>query len=124
MTVGGTSAGLAILGQFIYSSLYDTIYSPEALANPYDGNITFAYNFLTIPFLTDFLTDTHFVTRDRMGRMLTFQARLVKENRTLVKGVGVDEATALLLDTTTGIYIYMYQTCKHHYFKPAHPTVT
>jgi cyanophycinase len=64
------------------------------------------------------ITDTHFVTRDRMGRMLTFVARILQDNEytkntfantptnnnntTIVRGVGVDEHTALLLDVTTG----------------------
>jgi cyanophycinase len=43
------------------------------------------------------------VTRDRMGRMLTFMGRIMQdEGETVVRGVGVDEHTALLLDVDTG----------------------
>lgn len=53
------------------------------------------------------------VTRDRMGRMLTFVARILQDDLlskaskgdaavSVARGVGVDEHTALLLDVTTG----------------------
>jgi cyanophycinase-like exopeptidase len=49
---------------------------------------------------------TFAVARDRMGRMLTFMARIWKEKSipagTLVRGVGVDEKTAILLDAVQG----------------------
>jgi hypothetical protein len=32
--IGGSSAGLAMVGQFAFASMIDTIHSPEALANP------------------------------------------------------------------------------------------
>ncbi len=110
VTVGGTSAGLAILGQFVYSSLYSSAVSADCLANPYTSEISLAYNFLTIPFLDTVLTDTHFVTRDRMGRMLTFLARVLADNHlspdpmhAWVRGVGIDEQTYLLLNVSTGM---------------------
>jgi hypothetical protein len=33
--IGGSSAGLAVLGEFSFSSMIDTIHSPAALADPY-----------------------------------------------------------------------------------------
>ena len=44
------------------------------------------------------------VTRDRMGRLLTFVARIVADQGagTAVHGLGVDEHTALLLDASSG----------------------
>lgn len=66
--VGGTSAGLAVLGEFVYSARNGTVYSDEALRNPYNRFMTFGRNFLTVPYLQDVITDTHFVTEDRMGR--------------------------------------------------------
>ena len=46
------------------------------------------------------------VTRDRMGRLNTFMARILKDidaqPPALIRGVGVDEHTALLLDVKTG----------------------
>ena len=46
------------------------------------------------------------VTRDRMGRTITFLARLMKDidptPPALARAVGIDEHTALLLDVKTG----------------------
>ena len=103
-TVGGTSAGLAVLGNWVYTAKKGSIVSEDALMNPYDREITIAPAFLKIPFMETLITDTHFVTRNRMGRMLTFLARDLKDNTqlTISRAVGVDEHTALLLNTTTG----------------------
>lgn len=45
------------------------------------------------------------VTRNRMGRTLTFTARLLGGTNppSVERGIGVDEQTALLLNYTTGI---------------------
>jgi cyanophycinase-like exopeptidase len=48
----------------------------------------------------------YLVTRDRMGRMNTFMARILKDIDAkppkISRGVGIDEHTALLLDVKTG----------------------
>ncbi len=45
------------------------------------------------------ITDSHFVERDRMGRLLAFLARLVKDGRANeVRAIAVDRETALLVD--------------------------
>ncbi len=84
--------------------------SPQALADPYNSDITLAYGFIALPFLQTVLTDTHFVERDRMGRMLTFLARVIHDQKLLptpasspIRAVGVDAGTALLLNATTGL---------------------
>ena len=39
--VGGTSAGMAILGEFLYSAMSNSsLTSAEALADPFDGDLT------------------------------------------------------------------------------------
>lgn len=105
-TVGGTSAGCAILGNWIFSAEQGTIISPEALSNPYNSKLTIANAFLNINYLETIITDTHFVTRDRMGRMNTFQARILKDigipHPIVSRAIGTDEHTALLLNVTTG----------------------
>ena len=40
--VGGTSAGLAVLGQFVFTAAKDTVTSAQALADPYDERVTIA----------------------------------------------------------------------------------
>lgn len=97
--VGGTSAGLAVLGQFSYSAVVASVDSPTVLANPYNSSVTLARDFIQIPILAGLITDSHFVTGDRMGRLMGFMARLVKDGWTSsVKAVGIDEATALAVE--------------------------
>ncbi len=97
--IGGSSAGLAILGQFSFSSMIDTIHSPEALADPYGNKVTLTREFLTIPLLADTITDTHFVKRDRLGRLLVFMARIEKDGwAKQVRAIAVEENAAVLLE--------------------------
>lgn len=68
--------------------------------------MTIADKFLNIPFMQGVITDTHFGARDRMGRYLTFLARILTDHHgtvSVVRGVALDEQTALLLDTNTGM---------------------
>jgi cyanophycinase len=98
--IGGSSAGLAVLGEFSFSSMIDTIHSPEALANPYGNEVTLTRDFLHIPLLDDTITDTHFAKRDRMGRLLVFMARILEDGwAKQVRAIAVEENAALLLDT-------------------------
>ncbi|MCA9679187.1 MAG: cyanophycinase [Kofleriaceae bacterium] len=97
--VGGTSAGCAILGEIVYTAANGTVYSDEALADPYDPYVTLTRDVVTLPPLAHVVTDTHFVPRDRMGRLLTFAGRAIADGWTSRPlGIGVDEATALVVD--------------------------
>lgn len=97
--VGGTSAGLAVLGEFVFSAANGTVDSSTALGNPYGRRITLEKDFLVVPHLNGLITDSHFVTRDRMGRLVTFLARLVQDGwTTQAKGLGIDEETAVVVD--------------------------
>jgi len=98
--IGGLSAGLAILGEFSFSSMIDTIHSPDALANPYGNKVTLTRDFLRIPLLADTITDTHFVKRDRLGRLLVFMARILQDGwAKQIRAIAVDENAALLVET-------------------------
>jgi cyanophycinase len=97
--IGGTSAGLAILGQFAFSAEHDTVTSAEALENPFSDKVSISEGFLELPQLRCLITDSHFSRRDRMGRLLVFLARIRNENHCdEVRGLGVDERTAVLLE--------------------------
>jgi len=97
--IGGTSAGGMSQGQFMYTAQYNSIESSDAMRNPYSKDITLGKNFMQNQFLQNVLVDAHFYERDRMGRLLTFVARLLKDsNSSQVMGVGVDEGTAILID--------------------------
>jgi len=77
--IGGTSAGLAVLGEFDFAALNGTVTSAQALSDPYDRRMTLDRGFLTAPYLEGAIADAHLDTRDRMGRLLTFVARIVRD---------------------------------------------
>lgn len=94
--VGGTSAGLAVLGQYVYSAQNVSTTSAMALANPFDASITLEPALFTVPLLANVITDSHFVIRDRMGRLLTFLARLQQGGvASAPRAIGVDEGTGV-----------------------------
>jgi cyanophycinase len=102
--LGGTSAGLAVLGEYVYSAQGDApdddgLASSQALANPYFGRVTVRRDFLQIPLLHNTLTDSHFAKRDRMGRTLVFLARIVQDGWSPhPREIAVDEKSAVLIE--------------------------
>lgn len=97
--VGGTSAGCAILGGFYYSGETGGVTSAQALANPYDANVTLYNNdFLKAPYLQNVITDQHYLTRDRDGRSAVFLGRINKDWKTPAKCIAADERTAVCID--------------------------
>lgn len=100
--IGGTSAGLAVLGQFDFAALNGTVYSDDALANPYNRRMTLDRGFITTPDLDYVITDAHLDSRDRMGRLVAFLARIVQDGWTsMARGIGVDVETALAVEGST-----------------------
>lgn len=97
--VGGTSAGCAVLGEIVFAAANGSVYSDEALADPYNPYMTLERDFLGAPPLAAIVTDTHFAERDRMGRLVAFMARATTDGWAAAPlGLGVDEGTALLVD--------------------------
>ncbi len=97
--LGGVSAGLAVQGEFVFSSMIDTITSPEAMADPYGPLVTLTREFLSIPVLKGVITDSHFSQRERMGRSIVFMSRIVQDGwASSVHGIGIDETTAVIVD--------------------------
>lgn len=102
--IGGTSAGLAVLGEFVYSAQGDlpdgpALKSPEVLSNPFDPRVTIVRQFLKIPLLKEIITDTHFSVRDRLGRTLVFMARILQDGKARkIRDIGVDQGAGVLLD--------------------------
>lgn len=97
--IGGTSAGLAILGGWAYGALDGgSIDSRSALADPLGEAVTLEQGFLQLPFLRDVVTDTHFAQRDRQGRLLAFVNKARELSGAPVVGLGVDEDAALTVE--------------------------
>ena len=101
---GGTSAGLAVQGEYIYSAQNDAPKNPNlssaaALADPFTRQMALVHGFLKIPMLAATITDSHFVRRDRLGRLLAMMARILQDPKVKeLKGIGIDEGTAVLLE--------------------------
>jgi len=98
--VGGTSAGLAILGEVSYDACSGgSARSAEALRDPYHKDVSFTYGFFDWPPLRGIITDTHFVERDRMGRLLAFVARQLKDKGyRRITGLAVERETSVAAD--------------------------
>ncbi len=102
--VGGTSAGMAILGEFAYSAMTPTSLSSDAaLSNPYHPDLTLERQFLRVAGMENILTDQHLIERDRIGRTLAMLARLVGDGWT-AEGYAIasDRETSLHLDPLNG----------------------
>jgi cyanophycinase len=97
--IGGTSAGEAVLGEYVFDACKDTVVSQDALSDPYHRTITFTYDFFHFANLQNTITDQHFVARNRMGRLLAFLARQIQDRKTSsVLGIAVNEKTSLVVD--------------------------
>ncbi len=101
LAIGGTSAGMAILGSRYFSAQNGTVTSADALANPFISTLTVdTAAFLKIKYLEPTLTDTHFDNPDRKGRAVVFLARN-NFNAGFLKLsnlIALDEETALTIE--------------------------
>lgn len=101
VVIGGTSAGMAIMGGFYYSAMHESETSAEALADPYNSNMSVdSAGFIHNEFLQHVITDTHYDGRDRMGRHVTFMARIFTDWGIEPKGIACEEYAAVCIDTT------------------------
>jgi len=98
--IGGTSAGLAILGGYSYGALDGgSVNSKAALGDPMGSEVTMDRDFLAMPYLSNVVTDTHFAKRERLGRLIVFVARAAHDKgQDDIVGIGVDEDTALCVE--------------------------
>ena len=105
--IGGTSAGMAILGWAYNSAQAGSVTSAQALSNPYSSLITIENNnFLKLPCMRNTITDTHYDNPDRRGRHVVFLSRLFASYGDSVKGIACDEYTAVCIDSTGIAKVY------------------
>ena len=106
--IGGTSAGMAIMGGAYYAPANSGVLSSEILNNPYHSNTSnslFYNDFLDNPYLTNVITDTHLDrvhgndNENRYGRILGLLARTVADQSSVTRyAIGCDEATFVCID--------------------------
>jgi cyanophycinase-like exopeptidase len=105
--IGGTSAGMAILGSYYFAALNGSVTSSQVLANPFHPNATIGENdFLDIPFLDNLITDTHYDNPDRRGRQMTFMARIAQLTNDRSFGIASNEYVSVCVDATGRASVY------------------
>jgi cyanophycinase len=99
--IAGTSAGTAILSEFLYAALRQSATSSLALADPFHRDITLDRDFLHLPHMGGLITDQHLIERDRIGRTVTFMARIVRDGwQAESRSIAIDRETAVLVDAS------------------------
>lgn len=99
VTVGGTSAGCAIMGKLYFGAMEGSVTSEEALSDPLHPAIIIGRNdFLDVRPLKNTITDTHYDARNRIGRHIVFMARTLNDWKVKARGIGVSEKTAVCVD--------------------------
>jgi len=104
VTIGGTSAGSAVMGEFVFTALNGGVTSEEALNDPFNDRVTVSRSGLVNhPLLEGVITDQHFSQRDRLGRTALFLARIMdqygdEDGQDQFRAVAVDERTAIFVN--------------------------
>jgi cyanophycinase len=101
--LGGSSAGLAVLGQFCYTAhVTARLTSQQAMLNPFHESLTLENDFLNLELMKGVFTDSHLSQRERLGRLITFVARTFvdthRQSESSLLGIGVDEKTSLCVE--------------------------
>lgn len=103
ITIGGTSAGMAVLGEVVFTAENLTVYSSEALGNPYHWRVALEKDLLDVPLLHNTVTDSHYNRvendgMDRHGRHVAFMARMAVDWGMQARGIAANEHTAIAVD--------------------------
>lgn len=102
--IGGTSAGMAVIGEFVYSAMTESVTTESGLSDPFNADLTLAKDFLKVPWMENIITDQHLQERHRIGRTIAFMARLVNDGWTeQSRAIAADRETAVHVDPATGI---------------------
>ncbi|WP_413172227.1 cyanophycinase [Anabaena azotica] len=105
--IAGTSAGMAILGDYYYAPSHQGVQSSEILNDPFHHNTKDIYHsdFIKVPFLKNVITDTHLDRIDknhpetRYGRLFGLLARVVHDsNRLSAFAIGLEEGAFVAID--------------------------
>ncbi len=107
VVIGGTSAGMAIMGSYYFTAQNGTINSQSALLNPFDNRVTIDSNqFIANHILSNVITDTHYDNPDRKGRHTAFLARILHDYDIIPYGIAADEYTAICIDENNMAIIF------------------
>ncbi|MGH8221796.1 MAG: cyanophycinase [Woeseiaceae bacterium] len=125
--VGGTSAGMAILGEFVYSAMSpESLTSEVALRDPFAPHVTLERDFLKLSRLEDVLTDQHLRERNRIGRTVALLARLMRDGLAeQPRAIAADRETSLHVSPADGT-AEVFTTADHptpyvYFLRPSRP---
>jgi cyanophycinase-like exopeptidase len=111
--IGGTSAGMAVLGEFVYSAMTESVTTESGLGDPFNVDLTLARDFLDLPWMENIITDQHLQERHRIGRTIAFLARLVEDGWTeQARAIAADRETAVHIEPETGKAV-VFATADH-----------
>lgn len=106
--VAGTSAGMAILGDYYYAPDHQGVLSSEILNDPFHYNTQTIHrsDFIRIPYLQRVLTDTHLDRMNssnpeaRYGRLLGLLARVIYDDQMQLNhyAIGLEEGAFVAID--------------------------
>ncbi len=102
--LGGTSAGMALLGDVAFTAQQGTVYPDEAVQNPRIEYITLEDDYLFT--IDGWIFDTHFIERGRLGRLAAFMENWYIKTGETIKGIGVDDQTAICIYKDSAAYVY------------------
>lgn len=108
--IGGTSAGMAIMGQYYHPG--GAAEDATVLQNP--TSIAIGNNFLTNSLLNNVVTEPHFTQRSRQPRLTSFLASSIYNYGVTwqtMRGIACDEATAYALDANGTGKIFGTNAC-------------
>ena len=91
----GTSAGLAVMSEVIFTAQNGSVYPDECLEDPNNQYVTLENDFFN--FIPGYIFDSHFTHRGRAGRMMGFLANWKFNHQEIIKGIGIDETTAMAI---------------------------
>jgi cyanophycinase-like exopeptidase len=100
IVIGGTSAGMAIMGGFYFTAENGTVTSEDALLDPYGETVSVDGSpFLEVDFLSNVITDQHYDDPNRKGRHTVFMSRILTDYGIPANGIACDEYTAVCIDS-------------------------
>ncbi len=93
--IGGTSAGLAVLGSVYFDAKFGSSYPNQAAENCRHPDIHLDNNLFDL--MPGVLTDSHFHPRGRIGRLIPMMAKWKIDTGEFLTGIGVDDKTAFCI---------------------------
>ena len=102
--IGGTSAGLAVLGEVFFDAKFGGSYPDEAAENCRNSDIHLSDDLFDL--MPGVICDSHFHPRGRMGRLVPFMAKWKTDTGQDLTGIGVDDKTAFCINKNNHGTVY------------------